>query len=248
MCHKKPGPRCAGHLRTAIADLSAHVEENRVAFTAGLDEPHPGARAKLLQAHDEFDETPTGQSNLYNAMVRTVGNPTRVHVLRARQVAAARRYAVKREALAAIEAGNERAAAIILKTQNPNTGWLEHASLNPLNTADFEAMSLNPDGTGMVGVVRNTSLIEVDVDGAPSALVTSHLVYETNVDSDASMARLTSAAGIDALLGFEDAESVEIIWDENPHVVTDLDGAPVLLSWRGTATGVVVDREATASA
>lgn len=182
MCQKKPGARCAGNLRNSITAVTAQVDQNRAAYHAGEERPHPGAEAHLMELQDEFDETPSGQRELDDQMVKSIGNPALVAGLQHRKAAAARRYAVKQAALAATEAGDERAANIIIKTQNPDTGWLTHSRLNPLNSGAYTRMRIDEHGGHMVGLVAADSTTEYDYDGTSSDVYEGQLVYETPIE------------------------------------------------------------------
>lgn len=179
MCQKKPGPRCASHLRERLTAVQAHVDANKAAWhNAAADLPYPGAEYELVMIQDEYDETPTGQDELA-AQAAASNDPRTTASLTMRRDQAARRYAIKTAALDATNRGDERGANIVLKTGNPHTAWLSGSRLNPLNSDTYARMRISPSGQHMVGVL--TSETHPHPSGAHAVVDEHHTIYETPV-------------------------------------------------------------------
>lgn len=103
MCYARPGPRCAGHLSTAMQTTRTQLDANVSAFAAGDPAPHPGVTATaLLRLQEEFDGTMTGQRDLSAQIEATVDTGLRA-VLQARKDNTAALYAEKKAALESVE-------------------------------------------------------------------------------------------------------------------------------------------------
>ena len=176
MCQKKPGPRCAGHLREAMDSVRILLAENHQAMSDGQPVPHPTAAARQMRLQDEYDETPTGQHELAAAIHRSDDPDTKTS-LRQRKEHARRRYEVKKAAAAAEHSGDARASAIIQRTAHPDTGWLAHSRLNALNDASFARMRISDDGQGMHAAYPPEPTTDYSTDPAREVLA-APVIYE----------------------------------------------------------------------
>lgn len=196
MCQKKPGPRCAAHVRTAMEACRIDLAENREAMDRGEMVPHPDAAARMMQLQDEFDETPTGQHQLAAKIHRATDPAERSH-LRRRKTNAANRYTVRKAAAAALERGDERGSLIIQRTQIANTAWLAHSALNPLKNPAYAKMRIADDGGHMLAVTDTETIPTWRPDGTEALVEQAALIYETPLEPGPEPDSYRTHAGTD---------------------------------------------------
>lgn len=129
MCHPKPGPRCASHLRESIKRTQQQVDENFAAWTNGETLPHKSPEGNLHRLKDEYDETTAGQAELATQIAAAdATDPWGAEDLRTRKVLAASRREAKLAALKATQRGDTAAAETYLR-YGPHAGFLNHTTL-----------------------------------------------------------------------------------------------------------------------
>lgn len=161
MCYAKPGPRCAGHLSTAMQTARTQLDANVAAFAAGEPAPHPGVTGTtLLRLQEEFDGTRTGQRELADEIEAT-SDPALRAQLQFRKDNTADMYEEKKAALESVEGQ----WGVVNVTEGSRTPWGEAQYVNnpaagivSVSTAGHGGIKLSPERNRRIpAALRNKS-------------------------------------------------------------------------------------------
>lgn len=181
MCQPKPGPRCASHLRAALARAREHAAQNRQAFDDGVPRPHPHAEGRILELLDEWDETPTGQRELDTLIARAEaeGAPEfEIDILRSRKASGRERHEAKTAALASMKAGYPAVARFQMR-YGAHAGWLGHTTLAAEVKAGDGDLTVYPEYA--VGTAFTDHHTESTPDGRDFYVSESRLIIQAPV-------------------------------------------------------------------
>lgn len=188
MCHKKPGPRCAGHvgkqrdatvaaLNAVDREISARIREDATADLSDLQAHKWALRQDMDRLNDEWDETATGREALAANMEGLTPAELRESGLPARLAAAQDRYERKMAALNATKKGDTVGAGIAL-AYGAHADWLRHAGVLLDGRGRIQGDAYFREGTLLTIDDRHDEVTDMDRFGRESTVEVTNLTVE----------------------------------------------------------------------